>query len=270
MRRFVITAMGLALAILLVQQMGGAAFAQTQGDYLENILKKKEVRVGIMLIVPPLGFRDAKNEPTGFDVEIAKRMAEALGAKLTIVEVLAANRIPYLLSGRVDVVIGAFSRTTERMKSIDYTFPYVLTGPVIMAKKTSPIRGIKDLAGKRVSVVKGTTGALWTKKLVPTAQILEYDTEPDTLLALKQDKVDALVNDDTILSGYKKENPDLEMYGPPFYRDFLAFGVPKNQNNWRHWLNSFIFDMFNLGVIDEIWPKYFNYTRPQFEITPMW
>jgi hypothetical protein len=80
-------------------------------------------------------------------------------------------------------------------------------------------------SGKRVSVVKGTTGALWTKKLAPNAQILEFDTEPDTLLALKQGKVDALVNDDTILSGYKKENPDLELYGPPFYRDFLAFVI---------------------------------------------
>ncbi len=257
------------ITVVSLVLLASTVLAQTQGDYLENILKKKEVRVGTMLIVPPLGFRDAKNEPTGFDVELGKRMAEALGVKYTLVEVLAANRIPYLLSGRVDVVVGAFSRTTERMKSIDYTFPYVLTGPVVMAKKDGAIKGVKDLAGKKVAVVKGTTGALWTKKLVPTAQVMEYDTEPDTLLALKQAKVDALVNDDTILSGYKKDNPELELYGPPFYRDFLAWGVPKNQHNWRRWLNSFIFDQFNLGVIDEIWPKYFNYKRPEFAITPM-
>jgi ABC-type amino acid transport substrate-binding protein len=78
------TAIPLALTVLLAQQLGGPVFAQAQGDCLENILRKKEVRVGIMLIVPPLGFRDARNEPTGFDVEIAMWMAEALGVKRAI------------------------------------------------------------------------------------------------------------------------------------------------------------------------------------------
>lgn len=265
-RRALLVLLTLGLVLAMIAPM---ALAQKEQDLLEEILRRKEVRVGVMLIVPPLGFRNERNEPDGFDVQIAKKMADALGVKLTLVEVLAANRIPYLLSGRVDVIIGAFSRTTERTKVIDFTFPYVMTGPVIMTHKDSGIKSVGDLDGKRVAVVKGTTGALWTKKLAPNAKILEYDTEPDTLLALKQRKVDALVNDDTILSGYKKENPELEMYGPPFYRDFLAFGVPKGQHNWRRWLNSFIFDLFNQGEIDELWPKYFNYPRPKFEITPM-
>jgi polar amino acid transport system substrate-binding protein len=78
------TVMALALTVLLRQQLGGPAFAQAERDYWENILRMKEVRAGSMLIVPPLGFRDAGNEPSGVDLEIAMRMAEALGVKLAI------------------------------------------------------------------------------------------------------------------------------------------------------------------------------------------
>src|SRR5690554_467219 len=90
------------LSFLLVQP---TIFAQTNTDILEKVLDNNEVRVGMMLIVPPLGYRNENNEPEGFDYEIAKRLADELGVKLTLVEVLASNRIPYLLSGRVDVVI---------------------------------------------------------------------------------------------------------------------------------------------------------------------
>jgi len=135
-----------------------------------------------------------------------------------------------------------------------------------------PENEMRKIRGQKISMIfqEPMTNLNPTKTVgLPVREVLDLHFK-DLSPAEKQAKVDALVNDDTILSGYKKDNPDLEMYGPPFYRDFLAFGIPKNQENWRRWLDGFIFDMFNLGVIDEIWPKYFNYERPEFEITPMW
>ena len=90
------------------------------------------IKVGIALTGEPIGFRDADNNPVGYDVEVAKRLADTLGVKLEITEVSGAVRITMLQSGQIDVVIANMTANLERAKAVDFTIPYLRSGIKIL------------------------------------------------------------------------------------------------------------------------------------------
>jgi len=259
-----------ALVGLAAVSVGGLA---QQADRLQTILDRGVIKIGIMLICPPFGMYDANNQPVGFDVDLANLIAKALNVRLEIVPVLAANRIPYLVTDQVDLVVGTFSRTAERELVVDYSVPYVRTGPALMVRATeTTINSIADTAGKRVAVLKGTTGAIWAKKLAPAGTIfIEYDYEPDQLLALMQGKVDALVQDETIISGWMSQYPgQFKIVGDLFFNDYICIGLKQGLEtyNLKNWLNWFLFELHNTGVIEELWNKWFSIPMRPVEQNP--
>ena len=118
MRRLVAGLLALSAA-LAVAALGGAARA----DAFEDILKKGVVRIAVPLDVPPFGSQNAQREPEGFDVEFAGMIAKALGVKLELQQITAGNRIPYLITNKVDIVIAVMGLTPERAKQIMFTSP---------------------------------------------------------------------------------------------------------------------------------------------------
>ena len=256
----------LGLAVASVTGLG-------QADRLKAVLDRGVIKVGIMLICPPFGMYDAANQPIGFDVDLARLIAEALNVRLEIVPVLAANRIPYLVTDQVDLVVGTFSRTAERELVVDYSVPYVRTGPALMVKATeTEINSIADTAGKRIALLKGTTGALWAKKLAPSGTIfIEYDYEPDQLLALMQGKVDGLVQDETIISGWMAQHPgEFKIVGELFYDDYICIGLKQGLEtyNLKNWLNWFLYELHRDGVIKNLWDKWFNIPMRPVPLNP--
>ena len=95
---------------------------------LEDIQKAGVIKVGIALTGEPIGFRDANNNPVGYDVVVAQRLADVLGVKLEITEVSGAVRITMLQSGQIDVVIANMTANLERAKAVDFTIPYLKSG----------------------------------------------------------------------------------------------------------------------------------------------
>ena len=91
---------------------------------LQKILSAGTVRIGVPIDVPPFGSVDAKNEPVGLDVDMANKIAEALGVKLELQQITGANRVPYLVTDRLDIVIAAMGATPERALQIAFTSPY--------------------------------------------------------------------------------------------------------------------------------------------------
>jgi len=261
------------VSLIVVGLLLASAVSGLAADRLEEILNRGTIRIGVMLICPPFGMYDENNQPVGFDVDLAKLIAEALGVELEIVPILAANRIPYLVTDKVDLVVGTFSRTSERELAVDYSVPYVRTGPALMVlAEEEEIKSVADLSGKRVALLKGTTGALWTKKLAPEGTIfVEYDYEPDQLLALMQGKVDALTQDETIISGWMAQYPGrFKIVGDLFYNDYICIGIKQGleQYNLKNWLNWFIFELHNLGTMEELWNKWFTIPMRPVEQNP--
>ena len=112
------------LAAIGVIALGLAASADARADKLEDILEAGIVRIGVPLDVPPFGYQDANRNPVGFDVELAQMIGEALGVEVELQQITGANRIPFLLTDKVDIVISVMGLTPERAKQVMFTAPY--------------------------------------------------------------------------------------------------------------------------------------------------
>jgi polar amino acid transport system substrate-binding protein len=148
-----------AVSLFILSSMGALMLGgPASADQLDNIIAKGKIRCGVMLDVPPVGMRDNDNKPVGYDVDFCNDMAKALGVSAEIVETPAPDRIPAILSGRVDVGVASATASLERAKAVAFSRPYQIwdTSVAIKANATN-INKYEDLKGKTVGTVRGTS-----------------------------------------------------------------------------------------------------------------
>ncbi|MBO9646796.1 MAG: transporter substrate-binding domain-containing protein, partial [Pseudacidovorax sp.] len=141
------TALALGLAACATA-FAPLASAQSVAD----IKKKGEITIGMLVDFPPYGTTDAKNQPDGYDADVAKLLAKDLGIAADIVPVTGPNRIPFLLTGKVDMLIASLAITPERAKQVLFSKPYSAASIVLYGNAKSPIKTAADLKGLRVGV----------------------------------------------------------------------------------------------------------------------
>jgi polar amino acid transport system substrate-binding protein len=209
--------------------------------------------------VPGFGVVDEKGETIGFDVDIAAEIAKRLGVKLELVPVTAATRIPLLQQGRIDMIVATLTHYRDRDKVIDFTIGYFWTGQKLMVKKSSGIKTVADMAGKRAGT---TVGALALKNLSaaqPKAIGQTFEGYPEAFLAMQQGLIDAVVADIIILAGLRANAPkpdDYMIIGESLGGGDYAIGVRENDSKWRDALNFSLQDMWKDGTWDKIYAKW--------------
>ena len=126
--------------------------------------------MGVKTDFPPLGFLDKKGVNKGFDIDIAKALSKELFGNEEAVEfvsVTSENRIAFLTSGKVDVIVATLTITEERKRDVDFSIPYFITAQMILVRADSKITKYQDLAGKKVATIRGSTGDIAIGELVP-------------------------------------------------------------------------------------------------------
>lgn len=166
---------------------------------LADVLAGKKLRAGINPTLPPFGVFNTQNQIDGFDADIAREIAKLMKVELEIVQVGSPDRIPFLQSDRIDIVLGAITRTVERALVIDYTIPLHTQSVVVLTKASGtsvPIAKPADLDNAQVKLVqvRGTVGVPWIQANAPKAQVTLLDNYPDTFRALQQGRADAMVD----------------------------------------------------------------------------
>ncbi len=253
----------LALAAFL------GATVSTQADDLQDIISEGKLRAGVCLTSQPAGFRDGDNTPMGYDVDVATLLAEQLGVELEIIETTGQTRIPMLLSDRIDVIICNITATTERAKSLDFSFPYLRTGIRLLVQKDSDIDGFESLAGKKVVVGRGTTGEAMMRDRAPDADLVYVENPGDGLLLMRQQKVDAYIEDSLGVDWYAQTYPDLFRSLPETYSsDPITIGVRKNNPSFLRWLDLFASRYVSSGTYDEYYMKWWGQEAPK--LNPIW
>ena len=249
------------VAILAVVMLSGCVEAADK-SVLDKVLEEGKITIAVFSDVPPLGFTDEKNELTGIDVDVAKALAETLGVKVDFVSTTNANRIPYLVSGKVDLVIASFTMNPERRKVVEFTNQYFRGGAALVVNganpNTSNIKGIADMKGMKIAVSKGSfNDEVATKLAGATNEIIRFDNVSDLYQALKSGKADAIV-EDVVLAGYTIKNmyPELKTVGDLLSIDVWGMGVRRGDQIFLNWLNGFIFDLCSSGKMAEICAKY--------------
>ena len=162
MKRIIAGLLALSLAAF-----GGQA---AKADRFEDILKKGVVRIAVPLDVPPFGSQNQAREAEGFDVELAGMVAKALGVKLELQQVTGANRIPFLLTDKVDIVISVMGLTPERAKQIMFTSPYADTQLAVFGPKSANVKSADEIGSLKVAAAKGTTQELALSAMNPQGQ----------------------------------------------------------------------------------------------------
>ncbi|AVS92738.1 amino acid ABC transporter substrate-binding protein [Paracidovorax avenae] len=164
----------LAATAFAAAALGGAASARA--DVLANIQKAGVVRVAIPQDFPPFGSLGTDLKLQGYDIDMANLVAKELGVKLELVPVTSTNRIPYLTTGKADLVISSLGKNAERAKVIDFTQAYAPFPKSVYGPKEAAIKGPADLAGKTIGVTRGSTEDLSLTKLAPaSATIKRYE-----------------------------------------------------------------------------------------------
>src|SRR5258708_14532221 len=185
---------------------------------------------------------NAQMQPDGLDVDIARALARDMGVELEIVQTTAQNRIPYLQTSRVDLVISSFSVTAEGARAIAFTTPYAGAQQVAGARRDLQLASLADFAGKRISVARGSTNDTFVTQLNPAgARISRYDDDALASQALLSRQVDIMVTSDALGIALARQNPQaglenrMVLSSAPF-----SFGIRRHDEDWLPFLTTWI------------------------------
>ena len=169
------------------------AAAPAAADTLDDVIDRGTLRCGVVLDFPPIGYRDANNEPAGFDVDYCKDLAAALDVDVELLELTWAERLPVIVTGRADVVFGATSDTLERARTVGFTIPYAIYYAQGVVNSESGIETFEDIRGKRVAAAVGTVPEQeWLKIAAEWGEedlYQGYQSENEVFLAVAQAKM---------------------------------------------------------------------------------
>lgn len=257
-------ALSLVLAACGGADNGSGSAASSSGtapaaDTLAQIKQNDKIRIGVFGDKPPFGYVDADGKNQGFDVEIAKDMAaDLLGSpdKVEFVLTEAANRVEYLKSGKVDLILANFTQTPERSEVVDFAGPYMNVALGVVSPKDAPITDVKQLEGKTLLVNKGTTADAYFTKNHPEIKLLKFDQNTETFDALKDGRGVALAHDNALLWAWAKENPKFEVaignIGPA---ENIAPAVRKGDKALLDWVNGEVAALKQNGKLNAAYEK---------------
>jgi len=210
----------------------------TAARSVDQIKKSGEVIIGVFSDKAPFGYVDSTGKYQGYDVYFAERIAKDLGVKAKYVSLDPANRVEYLKTGKVDIVLANFTVTKERAEAVDFALPYMKVALGVVSKDGA-ITSADQLAGKTLIVAKGTTAETYFAKNYPNVKLLKFDQYTETYNALLDGRGDAFSTDNTEVLAWAKQNPSFAV-GIPSLGDLdtIAPAVQKGNTSLLNWLND--------------------------------
>jgi ABC-type amino acid transport substrate-binding protein len=249
------------IAMLIFSLFGISAAEPT----LEKIKRTGIFTVGTRTGSPPFGYINKKNEWVGFSIDLAqlvhKNIEKKLGqtVKFELKESTPATRVPLLYSMAVDLIAGTMTDTRARRESVDFSLTFFVTGAQFMVKKGSPIRGVKDIVGKRIGTQQGSTNERALRERYPQAVLIVFQDQPSAFTALTQGKLDAYTNDGIQLWGlkYKAPNPnDWEVVGEWYTYEPYGMAMRKNDSDFRQVVNVALMKAIEGGEYFKLYDKW--------------
>lgn len=258
----------LTAAVVVATGIAGVAHA----DKLDDIIASGTLRCAVVLDFPPMGMRDANNEPIGFDVDYCNDLAKALGVTAEIVETPFPERIPALMSGRVDVGVASTSDTLERAKTVGFSIPYFAFEMAVTANEKSGITSFDSMKGHTVGAVAGTFEAIALEKQVNEwgeGEFRPYQTQADVFLALSQGQLEATVSTSTVaMANVKTGNfPGISVVGKaPFDTDYVALFANRADYGLLNYLNLFVNQQIRTGRYAELYENWVGGDLPTLTV----
>lgn len=194
---------------------------------------------------------------TGFDIELMDAMAADLGSKLEVIDSDFDGILGNLAAGTCDVVASSLTITPEREKEVDFTEPYFDADQSLLVKTDSGIKGLADLAGKRIGVQTSTTGQTYAEEHKPDgAEVVEFSDTDGMFGALESGDVDAVLQDLPVNAGRVADDDSVEVVETYKTDEQYGFAVEKG-SDLKASLDKALKDVRDDGTYDELYAKYF-------------
>ncbi len=207
---------------------------------LDEIKASGTINIGVFSDKNPFGYVDENGDYQGYDVYFAKRIGEDLGLTVNYVSTEAANRVEYLETGKVDIILANFTVTAERAEKVDFALPYMNVALGVVSPDSRVIKDLSEIKeGDQVIVISGTTAEEYLIKNNPEITLQKYDTYANAKNALENGNAVAWANDNTEVIAYALENPGYTVGIPSLgSQDTIAPAVSKGNETLLNWIND--------------------------------
>ena len=230
----IVTVFVLVLSLLTIASADGAFRT------LDEIKSSGTIRIGVFSDKNPFGYVDEYGEYQGYDVFFARRIGEDLGVTVEFVSTEAANRVEYLETGKVDIILANFTVTPERAEKVDFALPYMNVALGIVSPDSRVISDLSELTAEdQVIVISGTTAEDYLIKNNPEIKLQKYDTYANAKNALENGNAAAWANDNTEVIAYALQNEGYTVGIPSLgSQDTIAPAVTKGNETLLNWIND--------------------------------
>ena len=228
------------IALVLTLSLAAAASADVVYRTLDEIKASGTINIGVFSDKNPFGYVDENGEYQGYDVYFARRIAEDLSVELNFVSTEAANRVEYLETGKVDIILANFTVTPERAEKVDFALPYMNVALGVVSPDSRVITDLSELtADDQVIVISGTTAEDYLIKNNPEIRLQKYDTYANAKNALENGNAVAWANDNTEVIAYALQNEGYTVGIPSLgSQDTIAPAVSKGNETLLNWIND--------------------------------
>ena len=231
---------GLA-TLLAVSFTAAPAFAEDNVyRTLDEIRESGTINIGVFSDKNPFGYVDENGDYQGYDVYFANRLGEDLGVDIEFVSTEAANRVEYLETGKVDIILANFTVTDERAEKVDFALPYMNVALGVVSPDSRVIKDLSEIGeDDEVIVISGTTAETYLIENNPEIKLQKYDTYANAKNALENGNAVAWANDNTEVIAYALQNPGYTVGIPSLgSQDTIAPAVSKGNETLLNWINE--------------------------------
>lgn len=251
---FAIVVMGIVAALSMPTS------AQTRD--LDAIVKSGTLRVGVNPNFPPMSSYGMTNQLEGFDIDVANEIASQLDVKVQLVPTATAQRVAFLSSGRIDIALGALTRTPSRARLIDFTVPLHTEAMSVLLTDRSDAKRWFELNDPNVTLVnmRGNLSVELLKEKLPKAKMLLVDGNADTIRALAQGRADALVENIDFFMKFTEtyRNVKWRRLNDLIYVSYCGIGLARGNDDLRDFLNIVLYELHTNGFVNERWEHWYG------------
>jgi polar amino acid transport system substrate-binding protein len=248
----------LSILVVLVVATSMPVDART----LDQIIKDGTIRIGVNPNFPPMSSFSMTNQLEGFDIDIGNVIAEALGVKVEFVTTATAQRVPFLISNRIDIALGAITRTPKRAKVISFTVPLHSETMGVITTDKIDVSSWAELNNEDITLVnmRGNLSVEILQDKLPKPKVLLVDGNADTIRAIAQGRADALIENVDFFLHFTKNyrNVTWRVLNDTIFVAYCGIGVSMGNDELRNYLNVLLYDLHSSGVINETWMKWYG------------
>ncbi|MDR3368650.1 transporter substrate-binding domain-containing protein [Rhodoferax sp.] len=216
--------------------------AHATDDSLTSILAKKSIALGVATDFAPYGYMGSDFKLTGVDVATAQLIADKLGVKADFVPVSTPNRIPYLQTKKIDLIVSALGKNPERAKVIDFSIAYAPFFQAVFGPKSLSIKSFDDLAGKTIAVTRGTIQDDVLQKVAPPSlKIQRFEDDATTIAAFISQQTQLVATGAAVAAAAVQKNPQAQAEYKLLLKDSPCFiGVRKGETELLNKVNEIL------------------------------